>query len=117
MASDGFVSHSIKDKAIAEAIVARLETDSVTCWIAPRAGPDVPGRPESRSIATPPVAPSGRQPVPGGVIIAVGVLGGSAGWYLGEHKKGPLAGPAVTAIETSTPVPITGAAVTPRRAP
>ena len=36
MASDVFVSHSIKDKAIAEAIVARLEADSVTCWIAPR---------------------------------------------------------------------------------
>ena len=36
MASDVFVSHSIKDKAVAEAIVARLEADSVTCWIAPR---------------------------------------------------------------------------------
>src|SRR5438067_2255443 len=36
MASDVFVSHSIKDKAVAEAIVARLEADSLTCWIAPR---------------------------------------------------------------------------------
>lgn len=36
MASDVFVSHSIKDKAVAEAIVARLEADSVRCWIAPR---------------------------------------------------------------------------------
>jgi hypothetical protein len=36
MASDVFVSHSIKDKAVAEAIVARLEADSVTCWLAPR---------------------------------------------------------------------------------
>jgi TIR domain/YARHG domain len=36
MASDVFVSHSIKDKAVGEAIVARLEADSVTCWIAPR---------------------------------------------------------------------------------
>ena len=36
MASDVFVSHSIKDKAVAEAIMARLEADSVTCWIAPR---------------------------------------------------------------------------------
>jgi hypothetical protein len=36
MACDVFVSHSVKDKAVAEAIVARLEADSVTCWIAPR---------------------------------------------------------------------------------
>ena len=36
MAQDVFVSHSVKDKAITEAIVARLEAESVTCWIAPR---------------------------------------------------------------------------------
>jgi hypothetical protein len=36
MACDVFVSHSVKDKAVADAIVARLEADSVTCWIAPR---------------------------------------------------------------------------------
>src|SRR5438093_12272905 len=36
MAHDVFVSHSVKDKAVADAIVARLEGDSVTCWIAPR---------------------------------------------------------------------------------
>ena len=36
MAHDVFVSHSVKDKAVADAIVARLEADSVTCWIAPR---------------------------------------------------------------------------------
>jgi len=36
MAHDVFVSHSVKDKAVAEAIVARLEADSVMCWIAPR---------------------------------------------------------------------------------
>ena len=36
MAHDVFLSHSVKDKAVADAIVARLETDSVTCWIAPR---------------------------------------------------------------------------------
>ncbi len=36
MAHDVFVSHSVKDKAVAEAIVARLEADSVICWIAPR---------------------------------------------------------------------------------
>lgn len=36
MACDVFVSHSVKDNTFAEAIVARLEADSVTCWIAPR---------------------------------------------------------------------------------
>jgi hypothetical protein len=36
MACDVFVSHSVKDKAVADAIVARLEAASVTCWIAPR---------------------------------------------------------------------------------
>src|SRR5882724_9069795 len=36
MAHDVFVSHSVKDKAVADSIVARLEADSVTCWIAPR---------------------------------------------------------------------------------
>jgi len=36
MAHDVFVSHSVKDKAVADAIVTRLEADSVTCWIAPR---------------------------------------------------------------------------------
>src|SRR5215467_4856127 len=36
MAHDVFVSHSVKDKVVAEMIVARLEADLVTCWIAPR---------------------------------------------------------------------------------
>jgi len=36
MAHDVFISHSVKDKAVAEAIVARLEAESVTCWVAPR---------------------------------------------------------------------------------
>jgi hypothetical protein len=36
MPRDVFLSHSVKDKAVAEAIVARLEADSVTCWVAPR---------------------------------------------------------------------------------
>jgi hypothetical protein len=36
MAHDVFVSHSVKDKAVADAVVARLEAESVTCWIAPR---------------------------------------------------------------------------------
>ena len=36
MAHDVFVSHSVKDKLVADAIVARLEADSVRCWVAPR---------------------------------------------------------------------------------
>jgi hypothetical protein len=36
MAHDVFLCHSVTDKAVAEAIVARLEAESVTCWIAPR---------------------------------------------------------------------------------
>jgi hypothetical protein len=36
MARDVFLSHSVKDKAVADAVVARLEAESVTCWVAPR---------------------------------------------------------------------------------
>ena len=36
MAHDVFVSHSAKDKLVADAIVARLEAESVRCWVAPR---------------------------------------------------------------------------------
>jgi hypothetical protein len=36
MAHDVFVSHSVKDNAVADAVVARLEAESVSCWIAPR---------------------------------------------------------------------------------
>ena len=36
MAHDVFVSHSVKDKLVANAIVARLEAGSVRCWVAPR---------------------------------------------------------------------------------
>src|SRR5215469_10046742 len=36
MAHDVFVSHSVKDKAVADGIVTRLEAASVTVWIAPR---------------------------------------------------------------------------------
>ena len=36
MAHDVFVSHSVKDKLVADAIVARLEAESVRCWVAPR---------------------------------------------------------------------------------
>jgi hypothetical protein len=44
-----FVSHSSKDKLIADAICARLESQGIRCWIAPR---DVdPGRDYSNQIA------------------------------------------------------------------
>lgn len=36
MAHEVFVSHSVKDKATAEKIVAHLERDSIRCWVAPR---------------------------------------------------------------------------------
>jgi TIR domain-containing protein len=36
MAHDVFVSHSEKDKSVADAVVARLEAESVSCWVAPR---------------------------------------------------------------------------------
>jgi len=36
MAHDVFLSHSEKDKAIADTVVARLEAESVSCWVAPR---------------------------------------------------------------------------------
>jgi ketosteroid isomerase-like protein len=36
MAHDVFVSHSVKDKATAEKIVAKLEAEAVRCWVAPR---------------------------------------------------------------------------------
>ena len=36
MASDVFISHSVKDKGVADAVVARLEAESVRCWVAPR---------------------------------------------------------------------------------
>lgn len=36
MAHDVFVSHSAKDKAAADKVVAKLEAESVRCWVAPR---------------------------------------------------------------------------------
>ena len=36
MAHDVFLCHSVTDKAVADAIVRRLESHSVKCWIAPR---------------------------------------------------------------------------------
>jgi hypothetical protein len=42
MAQDVFISHSAKDKTIADAVCATLESEGIRCWIAPR---DVtPGR-------------------------------------------------------------------------
>jgi hypothetical protein len=36
MAHDVFVSHSAKDKAVSDALVARLEAEGIRCWVAPR---------------------------------------------------------------------------------
>ena len=48
MAHDVFISHSEKDKTIADAVCAKLEAEGIRCWIAPR---DVmPGREWSECI-------------------------------------------------------------------
>jgi len=36
MAHDVFISHSVKDKTIADALCATLESEGIRCWIAPR---------------------------------------------------------------------------------
>ncbi|MEY2529601.1 MAG: hypothetical protein QOJ05_1691 [Verrucomicrobiota bacterium] len=36
MAHDVFVSHSAKDKAVSDALVAKLEEQGIRCWVAPR---------------------------------------------------------------------------------
>lgn len=36
MSHDVFISHSSKDKAVANAICAALEAAGIKCWIAPR---------------------------------------------------------------------------------
>jgi len=36
MAHDVFISHSVKDKTIADAVCATLESEGIRCWIAPR---------------------------------------------------------------------------------
>src|SRR5438477_594977 len=36
MAHDVFISYSSQDKAVADALCARLEGDKTRCWIAPR---------------------------------------------------------------------------------
>ena len=48
MAHDVFVSYSVKDKVVADAIVARLEADEIRCWVAPR--DVVPGADSGESI-------------------------------------------------------------------
>jgi hypothetical protein len=48
LAHDVFISHSSKDKPIADAVCARIESRGIRCWIAPR---DVePGRPYGEAI-------------------------------------------------------------------
>jgi hypothetical protein len=214
MAHDVFVSHSVKDKAVADAIVSRLEANSVTCWIAPRdvvpgadwgesiidaiessrimilifsrnadASPqikreveravnkgvyiipfrvddipptksleyfistsqwmdafspplerhldnlaktvkavlkspplpdaNVPVQPEKPSIPEPPIRPSSRKSILVAITVAALVIVGGAGWYLIQKKKAPPEKPVVTPIGSSTPVPITPAAITP----
>src|SRR5438094_3913956 len=214
MAHYVFLSHSVKDKAVADAIVARLEADSLTCWIAPRdvvpgadwgepiidaiessrimilifsrnadASPqikreveravnkgvyiipfrvddipptksleyfistsqwmdafspplerhlnnlektvkavlkspplpaaNVPAQPEKPSIPQPPIRPSRCKPIVIAIAITALVIVGGAGWYLVQKKKGPPEKAAMTPIGSSTPVPITPAAVTP----
>src|ERR1700722_3394633 len=36
MAHDVFISHSSKDKIVADAVVAALESAGISCWVAPR---------------------------------------------------------------------------------
>lgn len=48
MAHDVFISHSAKDKKVAESICQALEKDGVSCWIAPRN--IIPGRKWGGSI-------------------------------------------------------------------
>jgi hypothetical protein len=48
MAHDVFISYSTKDKTVADAVCAKLESQKIRCWIAPR---DVPaGQPFAASL-------------------------------------------------------------------
>jgi hypothetical protein len=49
VAHDVFISYSSEDKAVADAVCARLEARGVRCWIAPR--DVVPGKPYGESIS------------------------------------------------------------------
>ena len=48
MAHDVFISYSSKDKAVADAVCAKLEGEKIRCWIAPRDVP--PGQPYAASL-------------------------------------------------------------------
>lgn len=48
MAHDVFISYSTKDKAVADAVCATLESQKIRCWIAPRDVP--PGQPYAASL-------------------------------------------------------------------
>jgi len=48
VASDVFISYSVKDKPVVDAVVARLEAESVRCWVAPR--DVIPGADWGKSI-------------------------------------------------------------------
>lgn len=48
MAQDVFISHSVKDKKVAESICQALEKEGISCWIAPRN--IIPGRKWGGSI-------------------------------------------------------------------
>ena len=49
MAHDAFISHSAKDKAVADAVCATLEARRIRCWIAPRDVP--PGAPYAEALS------------------------------------------------------------------
>ena len=48
MAFDVFVSYASKDKTVADAVCAKLESAAIRCWIAPR--DIVPGRSYGEAI-------------------------------------------------------------------
>src|SRR5204863_7599171 len=65
------------------------------------------------SISTPTVHPSRRKAIVIAFILAALVIVGGAGWYFGQKRKGLPGNPVAIPTETSTPVPMTPAAVTP----
>ena len=72
----------------------------------------MPAQPEKPSIPEPPIRPSRRKSILIALAITALVIVGGAGWYLVQKKTGPEK-PGMTPIGSSTPVPITPAAVTP----
>src|SRR5437867_11347164 len=73
---------------------------------------NVPAQPEKPSLPEPPIRPSRRKSILIALAITALVIVGGAGWYLVQKKTGPEK-PGMTPIGSSTPVPITPAAVTP----